>query len=81
MNIIKIYQKPKKRSILIHGHSTSISLEDNFWNAFCAKANMENISINRLISEIDLHRNGKCSLAGAIRLYVLSSYTSSEWKP
>ena len=73
MTFEQIYQRPKKRSILINGHSTSISLEDNFWYAFCEKANMDNISINRLITEIDMKRDDKCSLAGAIRLYVLSS--------
>ena len=73
MTFEQIYQRPKKRSILINGHSTSISLEDNFWYAFCEKAAIENISINRLITEIDLQRDDKCSLAGAIRLYVLRS--------
>ena len=78
MTFEQIYQRPKKRSILINGHSTSISLEDNFWYAFCEKAIKNNISINRLITEIDQKREGKCSLAGAIRLYVLSSKNSQK---
>jgi len=78
MTFEQIYQRPKKRSILINGHSTSISLEDNFWYAFCEKAAIDNISINRLITEIDLQRDDKCSLAGAIRLYVLRSKNSQR---
>ena len=78
MTFEQIYQRPKKRSILINGHSTSISLEDNFWYAFCEKAAIDNISINRLITEIDLQRDDKCSLAGAIRLYVLRAKNSQK---
>jgi len=78
MTFEQIYQRPKKRSILINGHSTSISLEDNFWYAFCEKAAIDNISINRLITEIDLQRHDKCSLASAIRLYVLRSKNSQK---
>lgn len=79
MTFEQIYQRPKKRSILVNGHSTSISLEDNFWHAFCEKANMENISINQLITKIDMQRDGKCSLASAIRLYVLRSKSSQKF--
>ena len=78
MTFEQIYQRPKKRSISINGHSTSISLEDNFWYAFCEKAAIDNISINRLITEIDLQRDDKCSLAGAIRLYVLRSKNAQK---
>ena len=78
MTFEQIYQRPKKRSILINGHSTSISLEDNFWYAFCEKAAIDKISINRLITEIDLQRDDKCSLASAIRLYVLRSKNSQK---
>ena len=78
MTFEQIYQRPKKRSILINGHSTSVSLEDNFWYAFCEKTAIDNISINRLITEIDLQRDDKCSLAGAIRLYVLRSKNSQK---
>ncbi|MDA9229041.1 MAG: ribbon-helix-helix domain-containing protein [Paracoccaceae bacterium] len=66
-----MYQRPKKRSVLINGHRTSLSLEDSFWIQFCNIAHKNNISINKLITKIDLDRAQKCSLAGAIRLYVL----------
>lgn len=57
--------------MLINGHRTSLSLEDNFWHHFCDIARENNMSINKLITKIDVDRTQKCSLAGAIRLYVL----------
>lgn len=69
--LITMYQQPKKRSVLINGHRTSVSLEDNFWFQFCNIARKNNISINKLLTKVDLDRAQKCSLAGAIRLYVL----------
>ena len=65
-----MYQKPKKRSVLINGHRTSLSLEDIFWHKLCDISQKQDISINKLITKIDLDREQKCSLAGSIRLYV-----------
>ena len=43
----------RKRSVLIDGHATSISLEEAFWAALADAAKGRGLSINRLIAEID----------------------------
>ena len=66
--------RPKKRSLTLHGHRTSVSLEDEFWDAFTQIAEIKGKSINALAAEIDADRVLKSGLAGAIRLYVLAWY-------
>jgi len=62
----------KKRSVNIHGHQTSITLEDEFWQALKEEASLENLSINALIAKIDDTR-GSQNLSSAIRLYILKT--------
>lgn len=69
--------RPKKRSIAPHGHSTSISLEDVFWESFCDIAHRRRISINALIEEVDETRGQDCTLASAVRIYVLEENRAS----
>lgn len=59
----------RKRSILIAGHQTSVSLEAAFWDELRAIARARGSSVNGLIAEIDRHRSG--NLSSAIRLFVL----------
>jgi predicted DNA-binding ribbon-helix-helix protein len=47
---------PTKRSVLIAGHQTSISLEPMFWRALEAAAKVRDIPINALVAEIDAAR-------------------------
>lgn len=61
---------PAKRSITIARHRTSVSVEDEFWAALGAIAAKDNISIAKLVEEIDQGR-GRTRLSVAIRLYVL----------
>lgn len=63
--------RPKKRSLTLRGHRTSVSLEDDFWDAFREIAATEDRAINDLAAEIDETRGEDCGLASAIRLYVL----------
>jgi predicted DNA-binding ribbon-helix-helix protein len=63
--------RPKKHSLTLRGHRTSVSLEDEFWSAFRAIATEEGRAINELAAEIDEARGTDCGLASAIRLYVL----------
>ncbi|MDE4131571.1 ribbon-helix-helix domain-containing protein [Phaeobacter sp. QD34_3] len=63
--------RPKKHSLTLRGHRTSVSLEDEFWAAFRAIAAEEGRAINELAAEIDESRGTDCGLASAIRLYVL----------
>ena len=64
-------QRPVKHSVTLKGHRTSVSLEDEFWQAFREIAAQKNKSINALIAEIDVERGTESGLASAIRLYVL----------
>tara|TARA_B100001175_G_C19172730_1_gene478232 strand:+ start:428 stop:658 length:231 start_codon:yes stop_codon:yes gene_type:complete len=66
--------KPKKRSLTLHGHQTSVSLEDRFWQAFCDIAEEKKIAINSLAAKIDGDRDLKSGLASALRNYVLDYY-------
>ncbi len=65
---------PKKRSLTLRGHRTSVSLEDEFWAAFRDIAAERNMPINALAAEIDEARGLETGLAGAIRLFVLKHY-------
>jgi predicted DNA-binding ribbon-helix-helix protein len=65
----------RKRSVTIHGHSTSISLEDEFWQELAAIAEQRNLSLNALVTEIDKVRSGPRgkdgNLSSTLRIYVL----------
>ena len=65
--------KPKKRSLTLKGHRTSVSIEDRFWEEFCKIANRQNISANELASQLDATRElNSISLASLIRNLVLT---------
>ena len=63
-----------KRSLLIDGHRTSVSLEDAFWRRLRAIAKRRGLSVNRLVAEIDRDRD--TNLSSAIRLFVLDTVTA-----
>ena len=64
--------KPKKRSLTLKGHRTSVSIEDKFWEEFCRIAYRKKISVNELVSELDSARElNSVSLASLIRNLVL----------
>ena len=67
-------ERPKKHSLTLKGHRTSVSLEDEFWRAFQEIAKAKNRPINDLAAEIDEQRGLNTGLASAIRLYVLAHY-------
>ena len=69
-------RRPKKHSLTLRGHRTSVSLEDEFWQAFCDLASVQNRPINALAAEIDAERGTELGLASAIRLYVLRQLTA-----
>ena len=50
------YAPPKKRSVLIAGHQTSISLEPIFWSALEDAAGERGCPLNALVAEIDAAR-------------------------
>ncbi|MGB3555116.1 MAG: ribbon-helix-helix domain-containing protein [Jannaschia sp.] len=63
--------RPRKRSLTLHGHRTSVSLEEAFWLAFNEMAREEGVSVNALASRIDRERGVSAGLASAIRVAVL----------
>ncbi|PTX56201.1 ribbon-helix-helix protein [Litoreibacter ponti] len=64
--------RPKKRSLTLRGHRTSVSLEDEFWAEFRRIAAEKSRPINDLAAEIDEARGTDIGLASAIRLFVLA---------
>lgn len=66
--------RPVKRSLTLHGHRTSVSLEEAFWDAFRTIAAERDIPLNQLAAEIDDARRGDEGLASAIRVFVLQRY-------
>ncbi|MEL6586875.1 MAG: ribbon-helix-helix domain-containing protein [Pseudomonadota bacterium] len=63
--------RPRKRSLTLNGHRTSVSLEDAFWVAFLRMAEEEGLSINALAMKIDAGRGVTSGLASAIRVAIL----------
>ena len=63
--------RPVKHSLTLRGHRTSVSLEDEFWQAFRRIAADKGRPINELAAEIDEARGTETGLASAIRLFVL----------
>jgi predicted DNA-binding ribbon-helix-helix protein len=63
-----------KRSIVLAGHKTSVSLEDEFWNALKDIAAGRDETLSHLIAVIDADRQNAANLSSAIRLFVLGFY-------
>ena len=61
----------RKRSVVIAGHQTSVSLENAFWAELRTIAETRGVGMNRLITEIDRTRDG--NLSSAIRVFVLAA--------
>jgi predicted DNA-binding ribbon-helix-helix protein len=60
-----------KRSVVIAGRKTSISLEDEFWNGLKAIARHHQRTLSSVVGEIDQKRHG--NLSSAIRVYVFGN--------
>ncbi len=63
---------PVKRSLSLHGHRTSVSLEAEFWQAFRDIATARGVALNALAAQIDDARAPGVGLASAIRVFVLN---------
>src|ERR1700736_2001723 len=64
-----------KRSIVIAGHKTSVSLEDAFWKAIREIALARGTTLSDLVTSIDLER-GQGNLSSCLRVFVLDSCRS-----
>jgi predicted DNA-binding ribbon-helix-helix protein len=62
-----------KRSIIIDGHRTSVTLEDVFWNALKDIAHKREETLSQLIATIDRNREF-ANLSSALRVFVLRHY-------
>jgi predicted DNA-binding ribbon-helix-helix protein len=62
-----------KRSIVIAGHKTSVSLEDAFWQGLKDIAGTRDMTLSELVAHIDSERRHG-NLSSAIRLFVLDHY-------
>ena len=61
-----------KKSITLKKHRTSLSLEIEFWEALNKIAKRKKLSIESLVSEIDINR--KSSLASSTRVFILKYF-------
>ena len=66
-----------KRSIVIAGHKTSVSLEDAFWASLKDIAGTRNMTLSELVASIDADRR-QGNLSSAIRLYVLDHFRAQS---
>ena len=64
-----------KRSIVVAGHKTSVSLEEAFWNGMKEISGLRNMTLSELVGEIDNNRQ-QGNLSSAIRLFVLDYFKS-----
>jgi len=62
-----------KRSIVVAGHKTSVSLEDAFWKGLKEIANQRDMTVSQLVASIDSDRRHG-NLSSGIRLFVLNHF-------
>jgi predicted DNA-binding ribbon-helix-helix protein len=61
-----------KRSIVLNGHKTSVSLENEFWEGLREIANAQNVKLSTLVQQIDQGRREGANLSSAIRVFVFN---------
>ena len=66
-----------KRSVVLSGHKTSISLEDAFWDGLKDIADARKVSVSSLVHDIDATR-GENNLSSAVRQFVLGRYVEAN---
>ena len=63
-----------KRSVVINGHKTSVSVEDQFWSVLKDIAAERQASLSELVAMVDHDRGKVGNLSSALRLFVLARY-------
>jgi predicted DNA-binding ribbon-helix-helix protein len=66
-----------KRSIIINGHKTSVSMEDQFWSALKEIATERRLALSALVSMVDHDRGDLHNLSSALRTFVLARFRSA----
>lgn len=74
--------KLRKRSVIIAGHRTSVSLEQAFWDTLHRIAKARGRSVNALIAEVDAQRStggaGGANLSSALRVFILDEVLKGQ---
>lgn len=68
----------RKHSTTLHGHRTSISLEDAFWQELRLIAQQREMAFATLLAEIDDNRPPDSNLSSSLRVYVLNWLKSAR---
>lgn len=66
-----------KRSIVLHGRKTSVSIEEIFWNGLKEIARDERVTLSKLVGLIDGRRAEGSNLSSAIRVFILIRF--KDW--
>jgi predicted DNA-binding ribbon-helix-helix protein len=69
-----------KRSIIVGGRKTSVSVEEAFWSGMKEISGARSMALSQLVSEIDANRN-LGNLSSAIRQFVLEHFKSRAVAP
>ena len=69
-----------KRSIIVGGHKTSVSVEEAFWSGMKEISRTRSMTLSQLVSEIDANRN-QGNLSSAIRQFVLDYFKDRAVAP
>ncbi|WP_038464917.1 ribbon-helix-helix domain-containing protein [Candidatus Odyssella acanthamoebae] len=73
-----------KKSIDLFGHSTSITMEQEFWDALKHIAEQQNKSVRQLVLEVDRYRlesNSPHNLSGSLRVFILRYFINQSKTP
>ena len=62
-----------KRSVVLDGHKTSVSLENEFWDGLCEIARRESLTTSALVKRI-AHGRKSDNLSSAIRVFVFNHF-------
>ena len=69
-----------KRSIVVAGHKTSVSLEAAFWNSMKEISGQRSVTLSELVGEVETRRQ-QGNLSSAIRLFVLDYFKTRAAVP
>lgn len=69
-----------KRSIVLAGHKTSVSLEDAFWNGLKEIGKGRQMPLNALVADIQTNRM-QGNLSSTIRVFVLDHFRAQTTEP
>jgi predicted DNA-binding ribbon-helix-helix protein len=67
-----------KRSVVLNGHKTSVSLENEFWDGLCEIARHERLTPSALVERI-AHGRKRKNLSSAIRVFVVDHFRQNTF--